>query len=101
MATYIKGGPNDLWIFPGCLDVGCINIPTIAQNHIHYTGEIPIKLTARKFKTLHDYTSNTLAVYLNGLREINIIEILPTEFEFTEDLYSNDTVLVDYMKIEV
>ncbi len=101
MATYIKGGPNDLWIFPGCLDVGCINIPVIAQNHIHYIGEIPERLSPKRFKTLHDYTINTLAVYLNGLRENNIIEIPPREFEFTEDLDFNNIVLVDYIKIEV
>ena len=101
MATYIKGGPNDLWIFPGCLEVGCINIPVIPQNHIHYIGEIPTKLTNRKFQTLHNYTTNTIAVYLNGLREKNITEISNREFEFTDDLVSTDEIMVDYIKIEV
>ena len=108
MPKYIKGGPTDEWVFPGNLYVkGTVtatkgSFTTLeTQHHTHYVGEIPTKLTSKRFKTLHDYTTNTLAVYLNGLREINIIEISSTEFEFTEDLGNNNIVLVDYIKIEV
>ena len=68
--------------------------------HQHYFNETPIKLTTRKFTTLNVYTLGTLSVYLNGLREKNIVEISEREFEFTSDLSVDDEVIIDYVKIE-
>lgn len=68
--------------------------------HTHFIGEIPIKIIGKKYRTINTYSINTLTVYLNGLREKNIIEISDNEFEFIDDVSINDTILIDYIKIE-
>ena len=71
--------------------------------HQHYINKIPSKVSGsnRRFRTLNSYTSGMLSVWLNGLREKNIIEISDNQFEFTDDLETDDEVIVDYIKEEV
>ena len=69
--------------------------------HRHYFNEIPIKVNSKVFHTLQEYTLGTLCVYLNGLREKNIIEISKNQFQFIDDLIPEDEVIIDYVKIEV
>ena len=95
----LPDGPETDLVRPS--DWNAAHVITPGLLHVHYVGEIPTKLTSRRFQTLNSYTAKTLAVYLNGLREKNIIEISGTEFEFTSDLSVDDEVLVDYIKIEV
>lgn len=65
--------------------------------HYHYS-EIAIKLTSKKFRTSKNFITETLVIYVNGLREKNTIVTSDFEFEFYDDLYDNDIVEVEYLK---
>jgi len=61
--------------------------------------ETPTKLTASKFQTSKEYTSGTLIVYLNGIKEKYITELTSTTFEFEIDTVDTDTIEVAYVEV--
>ncbi|MBN1467755.1 MAG: hypothetical protein JW924_03435 [Fusobacteriaceae bacterium] len=62
------------------------------------SNEVPTKLTSKKFRTSYDYKSGSLLVFLNGIKELEIVENSDNEFSFKIDTIIGDTVEVTYLK---
>jgi len=62
------------------------------------TNETPSQITAKKFQTANNYKSGTLHVFLNGIKELEIVEDSSNEFSFKIDTIMGDTIEVTYIK---
>jgi len=62
------------------------------------TNELPSKITSKKFQTVNNYKSGTLHVFLNGIKELEIVEDDADEFSFKIDTIVGDTIEVTYIK---
>jgi len=61
-------------------------------------NENPTKISSKRFQTLNSYTSGSLQVYLNGIKEKYITEIDSNKFEFEIDTIEEDTIEISYIK---
>ncbi len=61
-------------------------------------GETPTQLTSKRFKTAFPFSSGTLRILFNGIREKNITIHTTTEFSFGINIIASDEILVDYIK---
>lgn len=67
------------------------------DKHTHVVGEFPTRTSPTIYQTLNPYINNSIAVYLNGLREGYITPLSETEFEFAGAIDTKDIVMVDYI----
>ena len=68
----------------------------IVQDHFVYNEE-PTKLSVTKFQTSKDYINGTLRVFLNGIKEVYIIEESNNTFSFEIDTVVTDFIEVSYI----
>lgn len=61
-------------------------------------NEVPTFISGTRFQTANAYRSDTLQVFLNGLKEKNITQISDTLFELPIYNGALDTVEVSYIK---
>lgn len=61
-------------------------------------NELPTKLTAKRFKTVHAFVETSLQVLFNGLKERNITIHSGTEFSLPINSISNDVIEISYIK---
>ncbi|KKK73416.1 hypothetical protein LCGC14_2894050 [marine sediment metagenome] len=61
-------------------------------------NEIPTKINAKRFRTDNDFTTGTLLVLFNGLKEKYITIINSNTFELPIDSITLDTIEVCYIK---
>ncbi len=61
-------------------------------------NEIPTKINSKRFSTDSDFESETLRVFLNGIKEKYITIINSNTFEFLIDTITEDDIEVNYIK---
>lgn len=66
----------------------------------YIVNEIPTHIENLKYRVTNNYSSGTLQVFLNGLKEKNITELSSTEFEFKTgvSVTEDDTIEVAYLR---
>lgn len=75
------------------------SIPSAGGSSANFIySEVPTQLTSKRFRTAFAFSSGTLRVLFNGLREKNITIHSTTEFSFGIDILITDEILVDYVK---
>ena len=74
-----------------------VTLEEIIQESSVY-NESPTKLTAKKFQTTNSFVSNTLRVFLNGIKEKNITIESSNEFSLPIDSNVDDYIEVNYVK---
>ena len=58
-------------------------------------------LPSKEFRTSKNFATDTLTVYLNGLKEHYITIVNPNTFEFEIDIISTDLVDVEYVEASI
>lgn len=61
-------------------------------------NEIPTKINSKRFQVANALRTGTLRVFLNGIKEKQIIIINSTTFEFKIDTVTEDDIEVSYIK---
>ena len=58
-------------------------------------------LPSKEFRTSKNFATDTLTVYLNGLKEHYITIVNPNTFEFEIDIVDTDIVDVEYVEVSI
>ncbi len=58
-------------------------------------------LPSKEFRTSKNFATDTLTVYLNGLKEHYIIIVNPNTFEFEIDIVDTDIIDVEYVEASI
>lgn len=64
----------------------------------HILNETPTQLTVRQFQTSKNYESGTLRVFLNGIKQKNIVEDSSNTFSLVDDTVLGDIIEVNYIE---
>lgn len=62
-------------------------------------NEVPTKINSKRFQVANTFRTGTLRVFLNGIKEKEIIIINSTTFEFKIDTITEDTIETCYIKV--
>ena len=61
-------------------------------------NEVPTKINSKRFQLANTFRTGTLRVFLNGIKEKQIVIINSTTFEFKIDTVTEDDIEVSYIK---
>lgn len=73
------------------------NLTNLIDNYL-VTNEVPSKQTVRQYSLTEEYQSGSLQVFINGLKEKDIIEDSTSRFSFPYDTDTLDNIEVNYIK---
>ena len=96
----IPDGSDESQVRPSDWNAGHNIIPDGLIIHRHVYNELPTKLSDKQYQTTYQYLSNSLEVFLNGLKEINVVFDTDTKFSFTDNVDITDQVIVNYIRKE-